>query len=334
MATNTTRVTATKPRIERRELRSLRDYPGHNNYFANLSYEAREELKLDMQRHGLRYPIEILPNGTILCGHQRVLAALELGWTTIRCRVREDLAGDPEAARRLMIEDNLVRRHLEPLDIARCYQQLKHSPGDFKKLGGEDLRDVLAKRFRVSGRTLDRWERLLSLPEDLQRAITWKFLTHGAADRLLSLGPAAIEQAQAKMRRGISPKYAVSDVLKAHANSTVGRQEKRNRAKGARLDRFCQGVQDISYSVRNNPQALVERLEKLMPCDLRPICEAFERALAASEKANPNAHDHHEAFDNIVADIGRSLNVPGHDDEATPQELAAPRRPRHAGGGA
>ena len=37
----------------------------------------------DMKLHGLQQPIEILPNRTIITGHQRVRAAKKLGWAVI-----------------------------------------------------------------------------------------------------------------------------------------------------------------------------------------------------------------------------------------------------------
>src|SRR5438105_322733 len=57
-----------------------------------------QELADDMAKNGQLEDIEVLPDRTVVSGHGRVEAATGLGWKTVRCWVRYDLAeAGPEA---------------------------------------------------------------------------------------------------------------------------------------------------------------------------------------------------------------------------------------------
>jgi hypothetical protein len=77
-------------------------------------HELRE-LAQSMRDHGLQTPLEILPDGTIVCGHQRARAANLLGWEEIDVWVNHELAvhGDLAVEQR-MSQDNWVKRFHHP----------------------------------------------------------------------------------------------------------------------------------------------------------------------------------------------------------------------------
>src|SRR4051812_6738101 len=79
-------------------LSRLQEHPRQAELFGNLPDEELRALAEDMRRHGQRQPVEALPDGTLLAGHQRLRAARLLGWDKIEVRVRHDLASDPAAA--------------------------------------------------------------------------------------------------------------------------------------------------------------------------------------------------------------------------------------------
>ena len=163
-----------KRRIVRRPIKSLKSHRSQADLFGLVSDVEIEQLADDMKRNGQRVAIEILPDGTIVCGHQRVRAAKLLGWEEIRCWVRDDLekAGDVAIDKRL-IEDNLNRRQMTPLAVARCYLHLREMERDgwnAREDAEGDLRDHLADRFNLSGRQLDRYAKMLDAPIEIQRA--------------------------------------------------------------------------------------------------------------------------------------------------------------------
>ncbi len=159
---------------EDRPVAELHPHPD-NAIYSDLSELELRSLAADMATRGQQHPIDILPDGTIVGGHQRWRAAQLLGWKTIRCRVRYDLAREGvDAIEQFLLRDNFDRRQLQPLQVARVYRRLRElekrrkSPRD--DVSG-DVRDFIAKRFGKSGRTLDRWARLLDAPVEIQNAV-------------------------------------------------------------------------------------------------------------------------------------------------------------------
>jgi ParB-like chromosome segregation protein Spo0J len=183
------RLTMTKSQVELRSLTGLTPHPLQYSLFPPLSDIELQALADDIEVNGLRHPVEILPDGTIVCGHQRVAAAKLLNWEEIDCIVRQDLvdAGDA-AVERHLIDDNLNRRQLSDLDVVRLYRRLKESKRGKRTANGTgDWRDALAQRFNVSGRTLDRWEQVLDAEPQLIAAIHRRELTLTQAVRIASL---------------------------------------------------------------------------------------------------------------------------------------------------
>lgn len=74
----------------------LKDHPRQAELFTDLTEAQLEELAENIDKNGLDHPIEILPDGVIICGHQRRRAVARLGWETVPVIVRHDLANaDP-----------------------------------------------------------------------------------------------------------------------------------------------------------------------------------------------------------------------------------------------
>lgn len=98
------------------DLLEMTGHPKQRQFFSPLSPEERRALARDLAENGQREPLEILPDGTIVSGHQRRIAMLDLGWKTAKVVVRRDLvaAGEPAIERRL-IEANCSRRQLSKL---------------------------------------------------------------------------------------------------------------------------------------------------------------------------------------------------------------------------
>jgi len=208
---------------------NLRPHPRQAEFFDSPPHEV-QELADDLERNGLRVPIDILPDGTILAGHRRVAAATLLGWPEIDAKVRDDLADDPEGAERLLIEDNLYRRHMGPLGIARCYRAVKELEirrarrergrvTEGIRLGERDrqeVRDRIGKRFGMSGRTLDRYVRVLDgCPPAVLTAVEADALSLQIAEKIAGLDPACKQQIIEAIQSGTPPREAAKAVLDA-----------------------------------------------------------------------------------------------------------------------
>jgi hypothetical protein len=208
-----------KKRIIMRDISKLKPNRRQSVLFRDLSESELEALAADLKKNGLVSPIEILPDGTIICGHQRVLAAKRLSWTEIRCWVRDDLAkaGD-EAVERRLIEDNFNRRQLGRLEIGRCYKRLRDlERGNGRRTwnGQGELCNFLAKRFDLSGRTLDRYAKILDAPLEIQRAFEADKLPLVLAARFPGLPEGIQRKIVATIKAGQNPKKLFEDYAKA-----------------------------------------------------------------------------------------------------------------------
>ena len=193
----------------------LKPHPRQDDFFADTSEAELRELATDMELREQQEPIHCCSDGTIIRGHRRVQAAELLGWEKIRAVIRNDLgdAGDNEVVDELII-DNLMRRQLDDLSLARCYRQLKQSyvPDDSDETG--DVRDRLAARLNSgkSGRSLDRLERLLGLPRDIQDMISRGDLNKSHGEKLLKLP----EKKRAKLLKSLRAGEPIVKVLRRH----------------------------------------------------------------------------------------------------------------------
>lgn len=85
------KTTSAKPTVVQWPIHKLKSHPRQNDVFDDLPPSEYAALLGSMQRSGQDHPIHMLPDGTILAGHQRVRAARELGWSHIAAIVRHDL---------------------------------------------------------------------------------------------------------------------------------------------------------------------------------------------------------------------------------------------------
>jgi ParB/RepB/Spo0J family partition protein len=203
-----------------RPVADLRPHPRQTVYFPAASEAEVEELVADMHTNGQLTPIEILPDNTIIAGHKRTTAARLLGWTEVRVWVREDLAHDPVAVERRLIEDNLNRRQLGPIALARCYRQLKllerrNQRGRLTAREQGDLRDQIGDRLGKSGRTMDRLLRIIEhTPPEVQDAVELGQLPMTLALQVASLGNHQRDELAQAIHAGEDVKKVVAAYLR------------------------------------------------------------------------------------------------------------------------
>jgi site-specific DNA-methyltransferase (adenine-specific) len=92
------------------KVEKLKVHPLISEIFEDLTDRDYEALKKDIAENGIKYALHVLPDCTVLCGHQRLRAAKELGLETAPCEVKE-FKTDSEMCV-WAIKDNLVRRQL------------------------------------------------------------------------------------------------------------------------------------------------------------------------------------------------------------------------------
>ena len=190
--------------------------PGRPSLFHDLKGEEFLSLVRSLEDEGLNFPIEVTADNVIIDGHQRLRAAMQLGWKEIKVRVRHDLRDQYEIDKR-HIEANLTRRQLSKLDQvrlikARCglERNRTRNPGNDER---GDVRDRVAKQFGMDGRTAQRWMNVLDTPPEVQEACSEGRLSMGLAERVKRLTKDEQRLLAAEIRQGRDPEKVVKSYL-------------------------------------------------------------------------------------------------------------------------
>ncbi len=210
-------VRPTAKRIETWPLEKLKRHQRQDDNFHPLPAPELEALADDMRRNGQNTPIEVTPDGRVIDGHQRLRAAERLGWDEVQVLVRHDLVADEFAIERRMIEANLHRRQLDPLDRVRLARRMleieqRREPGGLSQYAEQDLRDRIGAALGMSGRNVQRYLNILNAPMEVQRAHSEGRLSMKLAEKVARLGEAEREQIAAATRAGGDP----AEVVAAH----------------------------------------------------------------------------------------------------------------------
>jgi hypothetical protein len=206
-------VNATGRRTEKRPAASLRPYPRQTELFSDLRENEFLALVEDIRLNGMKHPPEILPDGTILTGHQRVKAARELGWKEIDVVVRGDLQDADEATIfEAFVEDNLHRRHLSKLQQAKCAIELANVECERQNFLFDWQRHALvvkrvSERLGAGDKNARRYIAVSKTPLPIQEAFERKLLTLVAAAGIGNLR----QEVQHKLAESIGKLLAQTD---------------------------------------------------------------------------------------------------------------------------
>ena len=190
------------------EIADLKPHPRQAELLGDAAGHEIVEHADSLRRDGLLHPVEILSDGTIISAHRRTAAAGIVGWEEIEVTVRDDLAAQgAEAVERRLIEDNLDRRQMGPLAVAKCCRALKllRRPGRKRLYDAEkgELRDQIGRRLGVSGRTLDRYLRVVEgTPREVRHAVEASLLPVTTAEKVAGLAKAQQEEIAKEIREG------------------------------------------------------------------------------------------------------------------------------------
>ena len=122
----------------------LKPHPKNKEYYGDLDPAKYEELKRSIAVHGIRDPLKVLPDFTIVAGHQRHKIALELGIEKVPVKI-EDLPKNE--AEYLLIADNEERRQTDddPIRQAKRAEFLAGYWGVKLQKGGNKIWQPFAK---------------------------------------------------------------------------------------------------------------------------------------------------------------------------------------------
>lgn len=144
-----------------------------------LPQDGLDELANSIRASGLLQPILIRPAGDryqLVAGERRWRAANKAGLENVPAVVREI---DDAEALELALAENLMREALNPLEVARAYDQLQR---EFQL-----THEQIAERLGVNRTTVTNTLRLLGLPPEVQALLMEGKISAGHARALLAV---------------------------------------------------------------------------------------------------------------------------------------------------
>lgn len=172
------------------DIHRLKPHPKNADYFADITGDKYEEIKHSIEAHGIRDPLKVLPDFTIVAGHQRWRIAKELGIEQVPCTV-VDVSS--EEAEYLLIADNEERRGDDdnPMRKAKRAEFLKEYWGVKQGKKGQNVpiktTADIGQTIGEDERTTKRLLKLNALITPLQNLVSSGKLGTTAAEQLAYL---------------------------------------------------------------------------------------------------------------------------------------------------
>lgn len=191
--------------------------------------EALKELAASIREFGILQPLvvtkieEDTPNGTkityqLIAGHRRLLAARMLGLSTVPTIVRK--TQKRTEALELAVVENIQRQNLNSIETARAYARLSDEFGLTQR--------EIAQRLGKSREAIANALRLLSLPSEIQDAISQGRINESQARLLLSIDEAPLQMEIFKQI--LEENLSVRDVRKRLQEHKENKEEKQKEA--------------------------------------------------------------------------------------------------------
>ena len=165
--------------------------PSKNNFF---KVNDIEDLAEDIKENGLSHNLLVRPlkgdKFEIISGERRYEAFKLLGRKTAPCKVVEELKGNDIDTEIVMINTNAKTRQLSDLETAEAIKRLENLYKEKKKLGLNikgRIRDNIAADIGISGRNVERLNRLNKLIPGLKKALSEDKISTNAVEQFASM---------------------------------------------------------------------------------------------------------------------------------------------------
>jgi ParB family chromosome partitioning protein len=193
---------------------NLQPHPLQTLRFRPLSDSEFNALRESMALEGLLEPLKILPNGTILSGHHRARAALELGWDEIQVVVVRDTDAHPELAELELIKSNLNRRHATALDLVRSQIRAWEIEQPSIQWSQSVLVEKLLPIVRKSPKQIRRYISIAKADPSVIQAIDSGLLDPTNAEKIAKQPKLQQQQLMARIHRGEEARQIVASIRK------------------------------------------------------------------------------------------------------------------------
>jgi ParB family chromosome partitioning protein len=156
----------------------LKPHPQNAEFFPEkLPEHLWNELVADIKENGVINPLIVTPDYTVIAGHLRLEAAKEAGLTHVPVVIR-DINPESDEAISMLIKDNLLRRHLNDVQVARLIRKLKEEYGvkhggdrrskEALESNGQNVRLKIAEMMGLNERHVRRLDKINNLIPDFK----------------------------------------------------------------------------------------------------------------------------------------------------------------------
>jgi len=236
------------------------------------------ELSDSIKEHGLIQPIVLRKVGNryqIISGERRTRATRLAGLPTIKAQVYDDI--DDKAMAEWALIENIQRVDLNPVEIARSYQQLIDNHG----YTHEDLSKIVSKSRSAITNSL----RLLKLPEQVLLWIEEGKIAGGAARALCS---DKVEDPEALAKR------VIDEGLNVRQIEAIARGEDINQTRDEKPALSLPKGRETREDVDKQPVDATEtpvKPKRELSADMKNFASRLETFLGTKVQLNPSASD-------------------------------------------
>lgn len=283
--------------MDKVSINRLKPHPKNDFYFSALEGEKYDEIKRSIEIYGIRDPLKVSTDYTVISGHQRLRIAKELGLTSVPIEIIDPVEVEDVKSGRvtpeqyleyLLIAENVERRgqaETDPMKKARIAQFLKEYWG--VKRGNPQLgnNSPIGSRKDIAsfiGESVENTKKLMKLNdliEPLQQLVSQGKLGVTAAQHWASLTP----QEQWEVYNTIGEEIAQKTVKEAEKyrreieNARRAKDEAEERARKAeiKIRELENQIQEMSNQLKN---AQSRQEEEKLKAEIKRLQEELEKA--------------------------------------------------------
>lgn len=161
------------------DIQELKPHPRNNEFYSDIEGDEYECFKQSIQNEGIRTPLHISSDMTIISGHQRYRAAQELGLAKVPVIIKDDIHNEDEKLLQLII-NNFGRTKNDPIKQGKMlieYEKLKgvrKGNNQYSSFGNNSPSSQvdIANELGVDPTTIRNLKRLGNLIPEMQNAIS------------------------------------------------------------------------------------------------------------------------------------------------------------------
>lgn len=258
-------------------LKLLKPHTKNNDYYSDLPEEKYAEVKRSIEINGIRDPLKVLPDYTIIAGHQRFRIAQELGLEKVPVIILDVTA---EEAEYLLIADNEERRQEDNDPIKKAkrakflkeYWRIQHggNHGNQYKVAINPMGELpktsadVAKAVGTDSAHLPRLLKLNDLIPELQKLVSASKLGARAAEQLAYLEPSVQKALWDTLGEEIGQKSVVeTKQLRKELEESRQKQKEIQTSFEDQITLLKENIEDAEKAITDSEEQISELEEKL-----------------------------------------------------------------------